>query len=50
MPKLLLHYGDFVQANSKMADKTAGQLKSALRVKKASARLLNRELVEVIVF
>ena len=36
--KLRLHYGDFVQANSKMADSTAGQLESALRVNKASAK------------
>ena len=36
--KLHLHYGDFVQANSKMADSTAGQLESALRVSKASAK------------
>ena len=36
--KLRLHYGDFVQANSKMADSTAGQLESALRINKASAK------------
>ena len=36
--KLHLHYGDFVQANSKMADSTAGQLESALCVNKASAK------------
>ena len=41
-----LHYGDFVQANSKMAASTAGQLESALRVNKASAKaLLNQEFV-----
>ena len=39
-PDVRLHYGDFVQANSKMADSTAGQLESALRVRvnKASAK------------
>ena len=38
MRKLRLHHGDFVQANLKMADKTTGQLESALRVNKASAK------------
>ena len=38
MRKLRLHYGDFAQANSNMADKTAGQLQSTLRVNKASAK------------
>ena len=38
MQKLCLHYGDFAQANSNMADKTAGQLQSTLRVNKASAK------------
>ena len=33
-----LHYGDSVQANSKMADSTASQLELALRVDKASAK------------
>ena len=50
MQKLRLHYRDFVQANSNMADKTAGQLRSILRVNKASAKALNQELVEIIVF
>ena len=36
--KIRLHYGDFVQVNSTMADKTAGQLRSTLRVNKASAK------------
>ena len=36
--KLCLHYGDFVQANFNMADKTADQLQSMLRVNKASAK------------
>ena len=36
--KLRLNYGDFVQANSKIADNTAGQLESALRINKASAK------------
>ena len=36
--KLRLHYGDFVQVNSNMADKTAGQLQSMLRVNKASVK------------
>ena len=36
--KLRLHYGDFAQVNSNMADKTAGQLQSTLRVNKASAK------------
>ena len=31
---------DFVQANSKMADRTAGKLELALRVNKASAETL----------
>ena len=38
MRKLHLHYGDFVQANSNMADKTVGQLELMLRVNKASAK------------
>ena len=38
MRKLRLHYGHFAQANSNMADKTAGQLQSTLRVNKASAK------------
>ena len=38
MRKLHLHCRDFVQANSKMADRTAGQLESALHVNKASAK------------
>ena len=38
MRKLRLHYGDFAQANSNMADKTAGQLQSTLCVNKASAK------------
>ena len=38
MRKLRLHYGDFVQANSNMADKTTGQLQSTLCVNKASAK------------
>ena len=38
--KLRLHYGYFVQANSNMADKTAGQLQMMLRVNKASAKAL----------
>ena len=41
MRKLRLHYGDFVQANYNMADKTAGQLQSTLRVVR---RFLNQEL------
>ena len=36
--KLRLHYGDFIQANSKIADSTAGELKSALHVNKASVK------------
>ena len=43
--KLRLHYGDFVRANSKMADSTAGQLKLALRVNKASTKALLLEVV-----
>ena len=38
MQKLRLHYGDFIRTNSKMADNTAGQLESVLRVNKASAK------------
>ena len=38
MWKLRLHHGDFVQANFKMADKTAGQLESVLCGNKASAK------------
>ena len=38
--KLCLHYGDFVQENFNMEDKTAGKLKTALRVNKASAKVL----------
>ena len=48
MLKLCLHYqwhGDFAQVNSNMADKTAGQLQSTLRVNKASAKAF-----EVIVY
>ena len=37
--KLCLHYGDFVQANFNMADKTAGQLESILHINKASAKI-----------
>ena len=37
MRKLRLHYGDFIQANFNMVDKTAGELEPALRVSKASA-------------
>ena len=37
--KLRLHYGDFVQENFNMADKTAGKLDTALRVNKASAKV-----------
>ena len=36
--KLLLHYGDFVQANSYMVDKTAGQLQLTLHVNKTSTK------------
>ena len=35
---MFILYGDFVHADSKMADSTAGQLESALRVNKASAK------------
>ena len=38
MGKLRLHYGDFVQANFNMADKTAGQLHLTLRVNQASTK------------
>ncbi len=37
--KLRLHYGDFVQENFNMADKTVGKLEMALRVNKASAKV-----------
>ena len=37
--KLRLHYGDFVQENFNMADKTAGKVETALRVNKASAKV-----------
>ena len=37
--KLRLHYGDFVQENFNMADKTAGKLETALRVNKTSAKV-----------
>ena len=36
--KLHLHYGDFVQPKFNMVNKTAGELESALRVKKASVK------------
>ena len=36
--KLHLHYGDFIQENSKMADSKAVQLESALRANKASVK------------
>ena len=39
MWKLRLHYGDFVQENFNMADKTAGKLETVLRVNKASAKV-----------
>ena len=39
MRKLRLHYGEFVQANSKMADRAAGELKLALYVNKASSKV-----------
>ena len=32
-------YGDFVQENFNMADKTAGKLETVLRVNKASAKV-----------
>ena len=38
MWKLRLYYGDFVQANSNMADKTAGQLQLILHINKASTK------------
>ena len=50
MRKLCLHYGDFVQVNSKMAERTAGQLELALPVNKASVKVFEQELLEVIVF
>ena len=40
MWKLRLHYGDFVQANSNMADKTASQLQSITLVSGPIKRFL----------
>ena len=37
--KLHLHYGDFVQENFNMVDKTVGKLETALCVNKASAKV-----------
>ena len=37
--KLRLHYGDFIQENFNMPDKTAGKLETVLRVNKASAKV-----------
>ena len=37
-PGSYIYTEDFIQANSKMADSTAGQLKSVLRVNKASGK------------
>ena len=37
--KLRLYYGDFVQENFNMADKTAGKLETALCVNKASEKV-----------
>ena len=49
--KLRLHYGDFVQAaNFSMEDKIASQHESTVRGNIASAKALNQELFEVIVF
>ena len=50
MRKSHLHHGDFVPANSKMADKTPGQLESVLRFNKAIAKAFEPKLVKVIVF
>ena len=37
-PEVTLHYGDFVWVNFNMADRTAGQLESMLRVSNACAK------------
>ena len=37
-PEVNLHYGDFVWANSNMADRTGGQLESTVRVSNVGAK------------
>ena len=50
MQKLYYSYGDFVQVNSNITDKTAGEVESVLYANNASVKVLSQELVEITIF